>query len=270
MYKVWFWNNIEWIYEKDHFSYPFSKRDKTGKLLEEYSVNIATLIYWIDWTNFSTSVSTINLKNTDFNNDVNFLKAWVDWLIINWLNDIDNQIKWFKKSVWIILWIWDCAPIIWWSKDWDLIFNLHWGYKWILWLDNDFKWLIYNFTEELKKSFTSPEKIILDIWPMAWANFELDKNYIEPLIINFLSNYKKLNLSNYYIDTIIKDWSQKWNINLRQLIIDVLKYHWFKNISYTNINTTDINNDWPSYRLFSNKLQEINNRLSATIRKRVS
>ena len=129
--------------------------------------------------------------------------------------------------------------------------------------------MIYNFKKDLDKNFIKADNISLDIWPMAWADFELDENYIKPLIENFLHNYKKLNISDYYTKTIIKDDKQKWNINLRQLILDVLKYHWIKNVSYTKINTTDENN-WPSYRRFVKWLQVENNRLSSTIRKRVS
>lgn len=274
MINLWFWNNIWWKIENKHFAYPFWVRDKTSNLLKKYSDNIATTLIWIDWTNFSTNIEIISdsekkeLLTNDY--DLIFLEKWIDWAIITWLKDIDLEIVWTKKSIWICLWVWDCASIIWASNDWDTIFNLHWWYKWILWLDNDYNWMIYEFIKKLDEIDLSWDDISMYISPMAWADFELDKTYIKPLILKFLKNYKKLDLNKYYCDTVIKDWKQKWNIDLRTLIVDVLKYHWIKKVNYSHLDTTNQNNPWPSYRLYANWKQEKNNRLSSTIFKRVN
>ena len=89
MYKTWFWNNIEWITENNFFKFPFWNREETIELLKQYSDEIATILIWIDWTNFSTNIKTMNISNPDFlysfDYDFNFLKNWTEWVILTLL-----------------------------------------------------------------------------------------------------------------------------------------------------------------------------------------
>jgi len=267
-----FWNSIAWKIEAEHFSYPFWNREETEKLLLTFSQKINWALVAIDWTDFSSNVKTID--STTFNiDDYSFLDRWIDGVIMNWLNDIQKEQFLWKTSIWIILWVWDCAPIIWSTKDWSTIFNLHWWYKWVLWnWEENNPWIIYNFISSLEKEWLSSNGIWkIHLWPMAGPDFELPLSYYEKLIRYISKEYKIIDFKEYFILNwkTNESWDKLWHLNLRWLVDILLRYHWVSmyNIEDSWINTTDKSNWWPSYRLYSNWLQKNNNRLSATISK---
>jgi len=278
MYTHTFWDNIESLYEKDFFKQRFWDRETTMPLLDDFAKKLNAALVVVDWTAFSTNFESRDMsKSTNDVWSVDFLNPWTDGFIFTGLNDIDKSILWTKTSIWITMWVWDCLTWTWKDKDSDLIFNFHWWYKWIFWVDNDGKWIIYNLVEELKSHNKTPSDIVLDIWPMAWSDFELWYSDFLPMIEKFLKNYPNLLLRDYFL----KQWLNidKWHLNLRQLSLDVLRYHWFKNISYSSIDTTNTWNSWPSFRLATQSKNEnhknywkqpIDGRLSSTILKKVS
>jgi len=273
-YNVEFSWNILWVVENKHFDYPFWDREKTLCSLELFSNIRDSVLIAIDWSKFTSNI--ISIDGTNYNYDsVNFLKSWVDGVILSWLNDVKRERLFNKSYIWIILWVADCAPIIWSMKNWESVFNLHVWYKWLFWnweIDNP--WILYNFFEKLSKnniSISDLEKIHL--WPMAWNDFELPFPYYHNLSKYFFQNYRLLNPNDYFFLNWNQNekWDDLWNFDLRRLIIDIIKYHWVSQdiVSSSGIDTTNLNNNWPSYRLFSKSLQAKNNRLSASIRKMI-
>lgn len=271
-YWTHFWNDILWRIEAEQFNVPFSQRVETKKLLKEYSQKIGAALVAIDWTKFSSNVITIDSTTHDIWN-VDFLEQWTDWVIMTWLKDIDKSRFESKTAVWIILWVWDCAPIIWSNDDWSVMFNIHGWYKWILWNGEESNpGIIYNFISQLESEWISPNHIWkIHLWPMAWDNFELPLDYYEELIKYISKEYKIVDFKQYFeLNWKFNDNNQKLGyLNLRWIVDILLRYHWVSmyNIEDSWINTTDKSNSWPSYRLYSKWLQKNNNRLSATIAK---
>lgn len=271
-YWVNFWNKIIWRIEADHFSVPFWNRQISIKLLEEYSKKIATALIAIDWTNFSSNVISIDTSTYDIWN-VDFLEPWIDWVIMTWLKDIDKTRFNWKVAVWSILWVWDCSPIIGSNTDWSIIFNIHWWYKWILWnWEENNSWIIFSFIDSLEKQWIYPSKIWkVHLWPMAWKDFELPLDYYKKLIKYISKDYKLIDFMEYF--KINGKTNEKWQklgyLDLRWIVYILLRYHWISmyNIDDSGIDTTNRSNNWPSYRLYSNWLQEKNSRLSSTIAK---
>jgi copper oxidase (laccase) domain-containing protein len=271
-YSTNFWNNVVWRLETDQFDSSFSYRSNTTKLLHSYSQEINTALLAIDWSKFSSNVLIVDASDKDIL-DVDFLKEWTDGVIMTWLNDIDkNRFEW-KSAVGILLWVADCAPILGSSSDWWFMFNIHWWYKWILWnWEQDNPWILYNFIQKLESEWVNPNQIWkIHLWPMAWNNFELPLDYYKELTKNISKEYKLLDFWEYIIPNFkYNDKGQRlWYLDLWWLIDIILRYHWVSmyNIENSWIITNDPNNNWPSYRLYSNLLQENNNRLSATITK---
>lgn len=271
-YWTYFWNDIVWRIEADQFKMPFSQRELTQELLDNYSKKISTALVAIDWTKFSSNVLTIDSTTYDIW-DIDFLEQWTDWVIMTGLNDIDKSRFEWKVAVWVILWVGDCAPIIWSSDDWSVMFNIHGWYKWILW--NGEEWnpgIIYNFISQLESEWVNPNHIWkIHLWPMAGPDFELPLSYYEKLIQYISKEYKIIDFKEYFILNwkTNESWDKLWYLNLRWIVDILLRYHWVSmyNIEDSSINTTDLSNWWPSYRLYSNWLQKDNNRLSATIAK---
>lgn len=269
-YSIDFWNWVLWNIESEYFSHPFWKRDITQELLNNYSKKINSSLIAIDWTSFSTNIEFFDWTKIDIWN-VDFLQPWIDWVILTWLNDIDKTRFEWKSAIWIILGVWDCAPIIWSSWDWELIFNLHVWYKWLFWSWNeDNPWIIFNFFDSLQKRWIYPSSLWkIHFWPMAWNDFELPLNYFESLIKFISKEYSLIDFKEYFKLNwkINSNWEKLWYLDIRWVIDILFRYHWVPmyNIYDSWINTTDRNNDWPSYRLFTNWQQKNNNRLTATI-----
>lgn len=271
-YWVDFWNNICWRIEAEHFANPFSQRVETRKLLNKYSQQIGSALVAIDGTKFSSNVLNIDASSYDIW-DLDFLEQGIDWVIMTWLNDIDKNRYESKNAVWIILWVADCAPIVWSNDDWSVMFNIHWWYKWVLWnWEESNPGIIYSLISQLESQWINPNHISkIHLWPMAWNNFELPLDYYESLIRYISKEYKIIDFKEYFtLNWSINEKNQKlWHLNLKWLVDVLLRYHWVSmyNIEDSWISTTDKNNNWPSYRLHSQWVQEKNNRLSATIAK---
>lgn len=226
-------------------NYSFSNRYDTLKLLRVFWKEKESNIIWIDWSEFSTNIKKIDSTQANW---TILEKSWIDWIVFEWINDINHR-------VWILLWVADCAWIVWLTKDWNNIFNIHWWYKWILWKKDWWFWIIAQLLDILRKENYNPEDIVLNISPMAWDDFELWRDFIEEMFNDFKKSQLseslkyKFNFDDYFIDTYSLNWEQKWDFNLRKLIIDILELYWIKNYSYTDIDTTSNNNLFSSYRL---------------------
>lgn len=239
----------------------FSNRCDTLKLLREFWKEKDTNIIWIDWSEFSTKI-----KKLDANQAIWTIleKAWIDWVIFEWIKDTTNK-------VWILLWVADCAWIVWTTKDWNNIFNIHGWYKWILWKKDWWIWIIAQLIEEIRKDNYKQEDLILNISPMAWSDFELWRDFIEEMFNEFketqLSESKsfKFDFNNYFENTYILNWEQKWEFNLRKLILDIFDIYWIKNYSFTNIDTNSNNNLFSSYRLYTQSKNKNNNNFWAQV-----
>ena len=263
--KIEFDKNITWHFIPHYFSYPFSNKEETKKVLANISFFKDELLYVIDWTDFTSNVKIINWNDIDWNDNHNFLDAWTDWIILTWLNEIDKKQFELKHKIWIILWVWDCAPIILTSKDWNTIFNLHVWYKWLLWFEYSWFWIIDSFIAQIKELNINISDIDMYIWPMAWDNFELPRDYIVAHIEKYWLNPDK-----YFKNTKKVNWEQKWNFSLRILLFDILRLHGLLDFFDISINTTDPNNNWPSYRLSTIQNKPNGSRLWASIFKDLS
>lgn len=264
-----FWDWVIGLFENTFFENPFSEREKTEKILEKYSEKINSALIAIDWTNFTSNIKIINASNTNFSS-VSFLEAGTDWVILTWLNDVKKEQFDNKNSVWIILWVADCAPVVWSINSGEIIFNLHIWYKWLFWDGKeDNLWIIYNFFEKIKELNIKTEYMQkVYIWPLAWSNFELPKDYFIEKSKYFFQYYKNLKIDDYFIENL--ENKEKWFLNLERLVYDTFLNHWMFRWQMESswIYTTDSNNSWHSYRLFSKWWQK-NSRLTATIWKNI-
>lgn len=272
-YKVNFWKWITWIVENKDFDKPFSLRETTEESIQEYSDKTNSVLIWIDWTNFSSNVETFDASCFSSINNT-FLLPWTDWVILHSLNSISTTQFENKSKIWIILGVADCSPIIWSTKDWDTMFNIHAWYKWVLWDWKEWNpWIIFNFIEEIERIWLSFNDLAnIHLWPTAWSNFELPNEYYKKLIEYISKEYRWIidfNEPRFFNKThkLNKDKKRVWYLNLKEIIKTILIVHWIPEHKIEDflIETTNPNNNWPSYRLYYKWIQEKNNRLSSTI-----
>jgi copper oxidase (laccase) domain-containing protein len=249
---------LEWVVdvcmESWDFPFPFSEAEKTlDKLLFiKWKIQADSLIA-IRWSKHTTNIDIYNAAH--LKEEILFLDPGIDGVIVTDLNKI-------KKKISIILWTADCAPMLWVTRWWNTMLNLHGGYKGILWLEDNLIWIIWQLVTRLKELQLEPEDISLFIGPMAWAQFELPRDYFENISEDFFVKHETLDYENYFKENENK-W--KWYFDLKNLILDTLYYYGFKHIDSSQIETNNENNTWYSHRLFSNGKQDLWWRISSTI-----
>lgn len=245
-YKFSSWINV-WV-NWNIFEQSFWNREETLDILD--LVHIANYklrkVIWINWTAHSSDVKIINLLN--HKNEVTLLDKWIDSVILTNVYDCKYKIS-------LILWVADCAPISFSNKFWTTIWLAHAWYKWTS-LD-----IIWNTIKELKKLWENISELEFFIWPMAWENFEFDREFYIKLFIDLSEKYE-FNLDDYFYN--IDFWNNKWYLDLRWIIKYVLLKNWLKNenIIFSDIETNNPNNHWPSYRLYT-ILNSINKKIES-------
>lgn len=244
--------NVWWVQIKSYpriFPHSFSVRDQTESIFEMlWLKNEWFRVLWIDGSQFSPNIKLIDLREIQFKNDVELLEAWTDWVIVTWLNSWESSDIETRLKVSLILWVADCAPIWFSTSDWNTIWLIHAWYKWV------FSWIIWNFLsilEELWIKFNNIEwekTAEIYIWPMAWSDFELPRDYYQSLYDWFSDWNPCFDPDDYFS----YNWDWKWFFDLRNLIKDILRNSWIsvsKYVTCSSIDTTNPNNIWPSYRL---------------------
>lgn len=251
------------LLENTHFQQAFGQREATLTNLQTFQTkhNIDALIA-LDGTQFSSCVKKLETPEAW----LHFLDAGIDGAILQ----VSQQTL---QKVGIIIGVGDCAVIAWNTRDKSHIFSIHAWYKGTLGNgEEENKGIIANLFLKLTEDNIEAKDIEkLYIGPMAGSNFELPRSYYQTLSKEIKNTYAKINFESYFkvrSNTWNSDISElKWTLNLRKLIKDILMQHDIQEdqLFVYPIDTTNPSNRWPSYRLFSNKLQEKNTRLSQTI-----
>lgn len=226
-----FWN---WIITKvnwNFFEYSFWNKEETLDKLEliQLAKEKAAKVIWINATAHSNKIITVNAQN--IKNKTRLLKAWIDWVILTNLDQINDKVA-------LILWVADCWAISIVSEKWDIAWLIHAGHKWTA---ND---IIWNLINQLEKINWSIETFKVYIAPMAWKNFEFEEDL-------YFKNFQKI-CDKYWLDS----WKYfqpttkwKWNLDLKNMIFDILNSKIpHENIIFSEIETNSPNNSWPSYR----------------------
>ncbi len=236
-YNYNFWNNIKVGVNWDIFEYSFANKTQTLDMLDlvNFALQKVNKVIWINWSQHSNIIKTIDTNDFPKDSPI-LLEWWIDWLIIKSLNST-------KEKISIILWVADCWAINFTDKTWNNIGLVHAWYVWTA------KWIVWNIFKQLE-NINNFSEYKFYIAPMAWKNFELNKDFFEKLYKNLFNEYN-FKFKDYIFKEYKKDWIKKIHINLRKIINDILIHHWVKqeNIVFSEIETNSKNNPWPSYRL---------------------
>jgi len=232
--------NINWI---DENWKEIDSKKRLEQILKEAQRNIADLLIW---TNFKKpakdliTIKSISDLEKYLTNNNKFTNLWyADNTIVFNTPDI-------LKDLWIdslALW-WafaDCAWVCWNYNNGEILSISHAWWQWITnWVIEQ---LIYTYIWKLgKKEF---QKVQFDFSPMAWVNYEWDKNFFDKNLWEYTQNLdRKINLlkeeindignklriiQRYHIDKpnkLIQDYKTKTNkLYKLQIEINVFKLH---------------------------------------------
>lgn len=227
------------------FEQSFWNRDITEDLLDLTHIAYQKVrkIIWIDWTWASWNSKIFDIK--EFDKEYSLLEKWLDSVIITNLKETQEKIS-------LILWVADCWAIAISDKSWNTIWLAHAWYAWVA------KDIIWNTIENLCKINSNLEEFSFYVAPMIWKKFEFEEwKYFE--IFEDLAKKYKLNLREYFnpillpLSKIEKDSTPKWYLDLRKIIIRIFELNWIceKQIIFSEVETNNPNNSWPSYRLYT-------------------
>ena len=165
-----------------------------------------------------------------------------------------------KESIWVAGFVWDCAAIVANYQN-EIIWILH------VWWKGASKDVIGKFIKELIieigdwGSWKELEKVKFFISPMAGNKYEFS-------VKDFIKHFNPI-LEKYWIpaNKIFKQISDdKWYLFLRKVIKILFEKNWInpeKQLYFHPDDTTDPNNNRPSYRLFRQWKYPRNDRLAA-------
>ena len=212
------------------------KRHKSSNLyISETLKTTLQETYWsvvfVDGRDHTNSIKT--LKYSSWEESFRLISPWTDGCIIY---DIPS-----KKDISLAVPLADCWWIWFHNTSWDLIWIAH---AWHLWTSRDIVWEIFTQLpdwEEIKN-------MTFYLAPMVWKDYEFSLSDYQN---NFSEVFKKysFNPSKYF--TRINP--EKWYLNLKQMIMDTLLYHWVerKDIEASEIGTNDIKNWYASHRMYT-------------------
>ena len=214
-------------------------RDKTKLILEWLSENDLTRkLFCIDWSKFTSNIRIL----TD---------DWLDSTSILLPSWIDGIISATKQKNEIILPVWDCWAIAAYHKSWEINGLFHAWYKWVAWNSLNDLWIIVSMLDNLKNLSNSNnlEDFNFYLSPMMWWNFELPRDYVTKIFNNLFHEYN-LNENKYFLDH--KEDKNKIYLNLKQIILDILKKNKVRTLKQVTCSKSITNNPtspFPSYRL---------------------
>lgn len=139
-----------------------------------------------------------------------------NWIIISWLNSLEDNLDFTKKRVSLIVRDFDYLPIIWTTKDWDAMFNLDLNKNDCLFdIEGDsllFLDLLVDFLEKEGISFNDIDKLYL--WSInKYSYFKISK---EKLVSFWSSVDKKVWIWKFFSIDNFANW--QWTIDLPLLI----------------------------------------------------
>ncbi len=139
----------------------------------------------------------------------------------------------------------DCAGIIFAHPDQKKCGILHAGYK------GTAAGIIDNLFEKLDSDAESLDKMCFRISPMAGGDFQLDTQYYKNLFEKYL---KKHDIDAFSPKFFREIENGKCEFSLKKIIVAILRAHGIKwrQICASSIETTNSNNNFYSFRLFSN------------------
>ena len=178
--------NIDWIAENWK---KLNSQERLKSIWEIAQKNIADLLIWTDFK--KPSKNLISIKNTsDLHNYSNKKEENINLWYAD--NTIIFNTQNILKDLWInslALWwaVADCGWICWNYNNWEIISISHAWWGWITnWVVEQ---LIYTYMAELwKKEF---QKVQFDFSPMAWINYEWDKDIFDKNVENYIQNLNK-------------------------------------------------------------------------------
>ena len=135
----------------------------------------------------------------------------------------------------------DCWWIWFHNASWSLIWLAH---AWHLWTSKNIVWEIFTKLKDLE----AIHNITFYLAPMVWKDYEFSLSDYQDNFWEVLKEYWFD--ANTYFTNISLD---KWYLNLKQMIIDMLFYHWVKreNLQDSAIETNDIKNWYASHRMYT-------------------
>ena len=212
------------------------KRDQSSDLyISETLKTTLQETYWsvvfVDGRDHTNNIKT--LKYSPWEEGFKLIPPWTDGCI---LYDIPSE-KHASLSVPLA----DCWWIWFHNASKSLIWIVH---AWHLWASRDIVWEIFTKLESLEEI----KNMTFYLAPMVWKNYEFSLSDYQK---NFSEIFKKywFDTNNYFISIN----SEKWYLNLKQIIIDILLYHWVKkeNVQDLEIETNDIRNWYASHRMYT-------------------
>lgn len=250
--------NKIWLQLHEHYllkPVSASRIDALDTLLEKNKDSDKKLIC-VDWTDFTDKVKIIWDEQIKKIFSVLLLPSWYDSVIAN-----------TKEKVELALPVWDCGLLTAYHKNWsweyNILWNAHLGYKWVIadW-DLEKNWIIENFLNSLMQEANTKNLDDFEFFlaPMAWNNFELPKKYFYEKIAPFIEKQNKDIVENYKLspedfikksDNIYNDWEERIYFDLKKLILYILINKHSLKIYKENIDprsTTDPRNKLPSFR----------------------
>ncbi len=190
--------------------------------------------YWsvvfVDGKDHTSNIKLID--SSELQDNFQLLYPWTDGCII--YNLWDKQIS-------LAVPLADCGGIWFSNKIWSLIGIVH---AWHLWTSRDIVWEIFSklgHREEIKN-------LSFYLAPMVgkWYEFSIsdyEKNFWKIMLKYWFDASK-------YFKTINE---KKWHLNLKQIIVDILLYHWVKkeNIQDADIETNNPDLWYASHRMYT-------------------
>lgn len=175
--------------------------------------------------NFSRSWKNITSKK--------IISAGTDGFIFSGLRETPHKSALFLKTA-------DCCPLAFSSQSNNLMGIVHIGWKGLT------GGIIENLREKLEQSNECLDDILIWIGPMAGNWFEFWKDNFEEIIFPYMQRKGISKEEIHYRE----DSSEKVSFHFQKLIIEALKSVGFKeeNISFSQKNTLDKNENIPSYR----------------------
>jgi len=253
---VWvlIWNNkdnllynkkcIEWLYKKE------IEEERLETIIKTIKTSLADILLWVDFTQPWRNIEILKwniFKNDNIKNQIKN-RWYLDTLLL------ENPFEIFNNSKSIAIWsaVWDCAAISsfyideLWKK--QIIWLTH---VWYVGLKN---WVVEQLIDAYKSIIwrKNLKHIYFDISPLAWENYEFEKEFLLKLFADIFKEYDidyiQDGIFKPYINTKEKGDFMIWKLLERILLENGIEK---KQLNFNNDYTTSFDNSWPSYRLHS-------------------
>ncbi len=178
---------------------------------------------------------TSNIKLLDYWENIDtfqLIPAWTDGCIIYNI---------WKQRISLTVPLADCGWI-WFTNNTGTLIGI--AHAWHLWTARDIVWEIFKKLESLEEI----KNLKFYLAPMIGKNYEFS---ISDYKNNFWDTLQKYSLNP---DTYLKRINtEKWHLDLKQIIIDMLLYHWIKreNIQESKIETNNPDAWYASHRMYT-------------------